>query len=375
MPALSMLIKPVSGNCNLRCKYCFYYDVASNRDCFSYGKMSLETLENLIKKALEYAQGSCTFAFQGGEPTLAGIEFYEKAVELQKKYNIRNIRINNSIQTNGTLLNDDWAKFLKNHNFLVGVSLDGTRKYHDEMRGDAQGNGTFTKVMEGIRLLQKYKVDFNILCVVNNFVAQGARQIYNFFAKYDFEYIQPIPCLDPLGEQTGGQSYSLSPENYSYFLKTFFDMWYEELNAGKVRVVRIFDNYLSILMGYQPEMCSMGGSCICQSVVEADGSVYPCDFYVLDEWKLGNINEKNFEQLIDGKLSHDFIEISQKMDRSCKKCEWKWLCRGGCRRSRENFQDRNTLKRNDYCQAYKEFFAYAYPRLEEIKKRLTRGMR
>ena len=170
MPPISVLIKPASSLCNMRCKYCFYADITDNREVKSYGIMSEETLENLIKKAFEYASGSATFAFQGGEPTLAGLDFYRKLLQLEQKYNVKKIPVQNAIQTNGYVIDEEWAKFLAENKFLVGLSLDGTRDIHDSLRVDAAGKGTFSRVEKTAKLFKKHGVEFNILCVAYNFV-------------------------------------------------------------------------------------------------------------------------------------------------------------------------------------------------------------
>ena len=167
MKSLSMLIKPASSNCNLRCTYCFYYDICNNREIKSFGMMKLNLLETIVKRAFNEAEQNCTFAFQGGEPTLVGIDFYREFINFVKKYNTRNINVFYSIQTNGTTINEDWAKFFKENNFLVGISLDGTKEIHDKYRLDANKKGSFNKIMSNIQILNKYKVEYNILTVVN----------------------------------------------------------------------------------------------------------------------------------------------------------------------------------------------------------------
>lgn len=174
MPAASILIKPASANCNMDCKYCFYKCLSSHREEYSKGFMSYETLDTLVREAIAYADGSLTFAFQGGEPTLVGIDFFKKAIELQEKYNEKNIHIENTIQTNGFLINDEWAGFLAENNFLVGLSLDGPRKMHDRYRKDAKGNDTFERIMQSVKLFEKHHVDYNIVTVVTNETAKNA---------------------------------------------------------------------------------------------------------------------------------------------------------------------------------------------------------
>jgi uncharacterized protein len=332
--------------------------------------MSEETLENLIKKAFDYASGSATFAFQGGEPTLAGLDFYRKLLEFQKKYNVKNIPVQNAIQTNGYTIDEDWAKFLAENKFLVGLSLDGTRDIHDSLRLDAAGKGTFSRVEKTARLFQKHGVEFNILCVVNNFIARSPKKVYDSLKKYGF--IQFIPCLDSFdGEK---KVFSLTPERYTEFLKVTFNEYYKDFCAGKPTSVRNFDNYIGMLLGRPPENCAMAGVCTCYTVIEGDGSVFPCDFYVLDEWKLGNINKNSFEELICGDMAKKFVGVSTYRNEECKECYWYPLCRGGCRREREPIID-GTPSLNRFCECYKKFFEACYPKMEEIAIKVQRQYR
>jgi uncharacterized protein len=365
MPPLSVMIKPASSNCNLKCKYCFYHSIAENRLTRSYGIMDYETLEIIVSKSLAFADSTCTLAFQGGEPTLAGLDFFRKLIEYEKMYNKKNLRINNSLQTNGIVIDDEWAKFLASNRFLVGISLDGTKDVHDANRTDFSGKGTFKKVMNTIELFNKHGVEYNILTVVNAFNVRHINKIYNFFKKNGFLHQQYIPCLDPLGEKPGGHIYSLTPERYEKFLKTLFDLWYEDVSRGNIISIRNFDNYLGMMMGYPPEACGMLGVCNCQFIIEADGGVYPCDFYVTDEWYLGNIAEKGFDELKSCETARRFVEVSKYIDPACKNCVWAKLCWGGCRRNREPFISGKPAL-NYYCSSYKSFFEYSAKRLHRL---------
>lgn len=369
MPPINLLIKPASSNCNLRCTYCFYHSLADNRVTRSYGIMQVELLETVVKKALEFADHVCTFAFQGGEPTLAGLEFYKKLIELEKKHNDKGVQVNYAIQTNGLAINEEWAEFLAENHFLVGISLDGPKDIHDINRIDAKSEGSFNRVMHAIQLFNKYKVEYNVLFVVNGMVARHANQIYKFFKKNNFQYLQFIPCLDPLNEAPGNNAYSLKPERFTQFLKNLFDLWYEDGMKGSNFSIRYFDNLVGILAGYKPEACGMLGECQCQFVMEADGGVYPCDFYVVDEWLLGNIMDRNFEQLTGTETARKFIEVSKYIDPRCTSCQWASLCRGGCRRSREPFEN-GKPGINYYCKSFKDFFGYAVPKIQRIVETL-----
>lgn len=367
MPPISLLIKPASSNCSLRCKYCFYHSVAENRTIQSYGIMSIDTLESIVKKSLLFADEMCTFAFQGGEPTIVGIDFFKKLIDFVKLYNKKNVVVNYALQTNGILINDQWAEFLAQNNFLVGISLDGPKDIHNSHRIDAKNDGTFNKVMRAIELLNKFKVEYNILYVATAISARYANKIYSFFKKNNFRYIQFMPCLDPLNEKRGEYPYSLKPLDFEKFLKITFDRWYEDYMKGDYVSVRYFDNLISLILGLRPEACNMNGKCQCQCVIEADGGVYPCDFYAIDKWKLGNINDKDIEDILSCESAKAFIKTSLPLASECKECKWYSLCRGGCRRERDNFEE-GSIDLNYYCSAYQEFFDYAYTRLVKVAR-------
>ncbi len=372
MPPVNLLIKPSSGNCNMRCRYCFYHDIQENRDVFSFGFMSEETLEQVIRRGLEYADGSCSFGFQGGEPTLSGLPFFQKVVELEQKYNTKGIPVYNAIQTNGMLIDEDWARFLGENHFLVGLSLDGHKDINDLNRLDAHRKGTYGRILKAAQLLSAHHVDFNILTVVTGYTASNITKIYNFFRRSNLLYQQYIPCLDPLGEERGQHDWSLTPEKYGKFLKTLFDLWYQDIKAGRFIYIRYFENLVGMVMGYPPESCGLSGRCVIQNVVEADGSVYPCDFYALDQMRLGNVHENSLEEMARSRAALEFLAAPGHVDEKCRSCRWYGICRGGCRRDREPVIDGKPAL-NYFCPAYEEFFAYVYPRLEEIARDLQAG--
>jgi uncharacterized protein len=365
MPPISVLIKPASSKCNLNCAYCFYHDVANNRTVADLGFMSLETVELIIKKVLQFASGYATFSFQGGEPTLCGIDFFKSVIKLQNRLNVHHVKISNCIQTNGALIDTAWADFLHDNGFLVGLSLDGPQDVHDRYRVDAKGIGTHERVMQTSELFDRYKVEYNILFVVTEETASHADALYDFYQKKDFNYLQFMPCIDPAGSKRGVQGYSLHSQQYAFFLKHFFDRWYADFMGGKEISIRYFDNLVRMVMGAPPETCSMRGACGCQFVFEADGSVYPCDFYVTDAWKLGNIFKNELIEMYEGDTCIRFIKNSLSTDPACRNCKWKSLCRGGCRRDRENMLT-GELERNYYCASFCKFLEYAYPRLLDI---------
>lgn len=367
MSNISMLIKPASSGCNMRCRYCFYADEAQNREIASFGVMTPETLENVVKRAFERARSACTFAFQGGEPTLAGLPFFKRLPRLVEKYNTRRIPVYYALQTNGMLLDDEWAAFFAQYHFLVGLSLDGPKEVHDRYRVDAQGNGTYSRVLRAAQILTKFKVDYNLLTVVTEPATKCAGKIYNFFMRSGFYYQQYIPCLDPLGEKRGGYAYSLTPEGYSRFLKSLFDCWYQDVRRGRFVYNRYFENLAALLSGKLPESCGMLGHCTLQYVVEADGSVYPCDFYALDQYFCGNVNTDTLDQIDTACEKTGFIQESRTKNEECARCEYYLLCHGGCRRDRDSGD--GGVGHNYFCQTYQEFFPYAIPRLQSVIRR------
>lgn len=372
MPPLNILIKPVSSACNLRCQYCFYHDVAENRSQSDYGIMTVETLEVIVRKALEYGDSYVGFAFQGGEPTAAGLDFYRRLLELEAKYNRKRLRIGNAIQTNGMLVDDNWARFLGENRFLVGLSLDGPKAIHDFNRVDSRGNGSFNRVMKTVNLFDQYHVEYNILTVISKLVARHIEQVYRFFTKQGFNYLQFIPCLDGLGEEPGRNPYSITPQMYGDCLKRLFDLWYRDFLDDRRISIRMFDNILQILLGMQPESCDMNGYCTANIVVEADGSVYPCDFYVIDQWKTGNIHDREIWELLRGETAKAFMGVSYAIAHQCGRCEYFGVCRGGCRRHYEPIDGAITGE-NYFCPAYREFYQYTLPRFYEIANRIKAG--
>lgn len=352
MPPLSIMIKPASSLCNLRCKYCFYCDVAAHRDVFSLGKMEISTAENLIRSALAVADGcSVAFAFQGGEPLLAGKEYFEAFVSLVKKHNEKNSRIFYSVQTNGTVVDDAWAKFFHDNEFLVGLSLDGDYE-GNKFRVDASGQNSYYKIIKAANKLTKHKVEFNILTVLTGYCAQNAERIYKHFRSMGYKYIQFIPCLRPMGENTQSELYMTS-EQYADFLIRIFNLYVKDFTRGNYMSIRQFDNWVRMYLGERPEQCGLCGFCTHQFVAEGNGNIYPCDFYCTDEWLLGNINEKSLEEMANGQVAHDFIKESLQVSQKCKQCRFYPLCRqGGCKRTRESA---------DYCDSYKKFFSSCLP--------------
>lgn len=369
MPPISVLIKPASGLCNMRCDYCFYCDETAKRRQASYGLMSLDTLKNVIRKCVIPAEGSCTIAFQGGEPTLCGLPFFEKAVEYARHFNRKDIRIDFALQTNGYGITAEWCHFFAENHFLVGVSVDGTREIHDRYRHSREGMPTYDRVLRTIGLFEEYQVDYNILTVVHREVAENIRAVYQAYRQRGWKYLQFITCLDPLGEPRGRQDYSLLPETYGQFLIDLFELWYADYQRGNEPYIRQFENYIGVCLGMQPESCEQRGTCGIQYTVEADGGVYPCDFYVLDDWKLGNFNQDRIAQIDERREALGFCARSLNHPPECKACPWFSLCRGGCYRSRLEAGETDAGL-NYFCKGYKMFFERWAGTIREIAGRI-----
>jgi uncharacterized protein len=371
MPKVQVLIKPASGLCNMRCSYCFYADEMKNRKCSSYGIMTVETLEHVIRKVLQFAEKECVIAYQGGEPTLTGLDFYKKAAYFQDIYNVNHVKIVNILQTNGYILDEEWCRFFAEQHFLIGLSIDGIQATHDVYRKDTNGDGTFIRVMHSADLLDQYHVDYNVLTVVNRKTAPRIRQIYGRFAKRGFHYQQYIACLDPIERNQGFHDYSLTSEMYGNFLAELFEMWSQDLSHGQQPYIRQFENYIGILMGEPAESCEQNGVCSCHNVIEADGSVYPCDFYVMDDYLLGNLTRDDYSTINTPKKQMRFIENSRNYAESCKQCKYFNLCRAGCKRYRIPAGQPNEYQ-NVFCQSYRMLFDSYYDRMCEIARRCMR---
>ena len=352
MPPLSIMIKPASSLCNLDCRYCFYHDVAENREEKNLGIMTSSTSENLIKSALSFADGHpVAFAFQGGEPLLAGKEYFENFVSLVKKYNIKNSQIFFSVQTNGLLINEEWAEFFTENKFLVGLSLDGDREAN-KFRVDSKGQSRFFQTLSATKILEEKKTEFNILSVMTGVNARRIDKIYSYFKEKGFRYLQFIPCLRPFGSDKESDLY-MTNEDYEYFLIHAFNRYVKDYVRNEYVSIRQFDNFVRLYLGENAEQCGMCGHCSHQFVCEGNGNIYPCDFYCTDEWLLGNINDTDLEVMANSEKAKDFLRESLDVPEECKKCPYYPLCRaGGCKRSRT---DRN------YCEAYKGFFKASLP--------------
>ena len=363
MRFINFLIKPASSACNLKCRYCFYEDEANKRFQKSFGKMANATVDALLRRAYEASEegGSVSFAFQGGEPTLAGLDFYRNFVQKAKSEKPQGVSLLFSIQTNGILLDEEWADFFRREHFLVGLSLDGNEELHNANRIDPQGNGTYERVKKAYELLTSFGVEVNILAVVTSFLAEHGKEAYDTIKKMGCRYIQFIACLDPMGEKRGGRPYSLTPDAYGKFLCTLFDLYYADWKKGDFHSIRLFDDDIHILLNDGVTSCATCGRCGGYFVVEADGSVYPCDFHVIDKWRGGDIFSSSLEEIVSSQAFVSFLQKSQKKPDECLSCRYRKLCNGGCQ---NDWQDGH----NYYCSSFRMFFDYAADRILEIAR-------
>ena len=362
---MSVLVKPASGDCNLACEYCFYHDRPT--DPYQgrvHRRMKDGVLRSLIRQMMEMAGSEVSFGWQGGEPTLMGVEFFRRVVTYQQRYGRSGQVVANGIQTNGWLIDDRWASFLRTYKVLVGISLDGPVEIHDYYRRTPSGRGTHQRVMRAIETLRRHGVEFNILAVVNDRTAEKPIEIYDYFLSQGFRYLQFIPCVevDPeTGEVTG---FSVRPEQYGHFLCTLFDRWY---NRGYPSVSeRTFDAVLMAYMGMGAQMCVFQPQCGAYVVIEYNGDVYPCDFLVREDLYLGNIIERPLKEIVADSPLRKFA-VGKSGYSECGECKWEWICHGGCQRMRGIVGPGRTQY---LCEAYKEFFAYSERRFLRLRDRL-----
>ena len=332
MKHINVLIKPASSLCDVRCAYCFYFDVAKSRHEFSSGIMTRQTAKSLIQNVFcdLVAGDSITFAFQGGEPGLAGLDFFVYFVTEAKKVSAKNVKIHYAFQTNGLMIDELWCDFFRENNFLVGLSLDGFATLHNKNRIDALGKGTYSRVMAAKKLMDKHRVEYNVLCVLTAESSRRAGRIWDFIVQEDIRYIQFIPCLEPLNHSS---VYALSGEKFYRFYSDLLLQWKREFGKGNRIVVRFFEDIASLLLMGRAVTCGLSGRCSPQIVVEADGSVYPCDFYVLDEYKVGNLSKDTLRDVFEAVVGSGFLKDTPTPDR-CWGCAHSKWCQGGCKRMR-----------------------------------------
>ncbi|MDP6273558.1 MAG: anaerobic sulfatase maturase [Dehalococcoidia bacterium] len=371
---LSVLVKPTSSRCNLNCGYCFYLRKAELYPWGDHPKLTLDTYEAFLRQYADGFPPLYNFAWQGGEPTIMGLDFYRSAVELQGRVASENklhprLAMSNAIQTNATMIDDDWARFLSESNFLVGVSLDGPPELHDVHRVDWKGRPTHSRVMDGVEYLRARDVPFNVLVVVNSANVDHPREVLNWAHEQGLDNLQFIPCAEPVpadssvaetGEISPG---SITPQQYGAFLRGLFDAWVD-IGIRKVRI-RWFDNLIQMLWGQPAEMCEMATSCG-YVVLEHNGDCYPCDFFVETDWLLGNVHDTTLSEMIDSDKFREFSGQKSKLNARCQSCSWKTLCYGECPRYRITAAGSSDGTLPYFCPSFTEFFDRRFTKLERL---------
>ena len=352
MTPFTLLIKPSGSDCNIDCNYCFYKKRSSD---IGHGRqrMSDAVLEKLIKDYMQLGFPIAGFAWQGGEPLLMGLDFYKKAVEFQNKYRTGDQEISNSIQTNAVLLDSQWCDFLRDNNFLVGISIDGPGKFHDHYRLDHAGVGTFGKVIRAIQCCKEHKTEFNILTLLNNKNIEHPDTLFDFFVENEIKYWQFIPCVE-FGHKGDITDFSITPQQYGNFLCRIFERWHE-YGIDKLSI-RDFDSILSFYVNGRHSICTFDKQCSSYIVVEHTGDCFCCDFFVEPNWRLGNIFDTPIDQLACSSKKRAFARAKQNLSNKCLVCRHLAVCRGGCMKDRENY----------FCESYKQFFDHALPKFAQI---------
>ena len=378
--AFNIMIKPAGSLCNLRCRYCYYLDKAD-----IYGgkepRMTYEMLETFIR---EYIAANdvpeVVFNWHGGEPLLMGLDFYRKALELQRKY-AAGKKINNTLQTNGTLVSSEWARFFRENEFLIGVSLDGPKDVHDRYRTGKGGGSTFDRVVKGMSELYKAGVQYNVMATVNRQCEGRGLEIYQFLKSVGTRFIQFMPVLEhvkdgrivsPDVEGTRIAPWSVSAEGFGRFLCDIFDYWVRH-DVGRV-FVNQFDSTLALWCGVQPGICTFAETCGGNTVIEHNGDLYPCDHFVYEDYRIGNVLETDLRTLMASEKQIRFgIDKRNGLPKKCVTCRWYFACHGECPKHRFNRTDSGEPGLNALCDGYSMFFSHVAPYMERMKQLLSEG--
>lgn len=377
---LYVLAKPVGASCNLRCKYCYYLEKSHLYRNAPARVMSDELLERFVQEYIQaQTMSQVLFTWHGGEPLMRPLSFYRKAVALQEKY-ASGRQIDNTIQTNGTLLTDEWCEFFKEHNWLVGISIDGPQEFHDEYRRTASDKPSWQKVMRGIRLLRKHGVEWNAMAVVNDFNAGYPLEFYHFFKEMGAKYIQFAPVVERMAAHSDGRhlatlvdqecpvaDFSVSPAQWGDFLCAIFDEWVRH-DVGQT-YVEIFDCALANWVGERPGICVYAKECGHAGVMEFNGDVYSCDHFVFPEYKLGNIRDKTLVEMLYGEQQRQFSCLKHAtLPKQCKECEWEFACHGECPKNRFVNDRYGNPGLNYLCSGYRHFYEHVAPYMDFMKK-------
>ncbi len=367
----SVLVKPAGPDCNMACAYCFYLEKSALFPGAKSRRMNEEILREMIKKVMGQSLQEVSFGWQGGEPTLMGLPFFEKAVEFQKEYG-RNQVVGNGLQTNGLLIDKHWAEFFKEYKFLVGLSIDGPEHVHDHYRLMGNGKGSWSRVVEKARLLLDAGVEVNALAVVNDYSVQYAEEIYEYLKSIGLNYMQFIPCVET-DPRSPGQSapFTVPAEKYGEFLCAVFDLWLADFDGDMPSTsIRFFDSVFFHYAGLPPPECTLQEECGVYVVVEHNGDVYSCDFFVEPEWKLGNVMKDDLRILLNSEKQRDFGRAKATLPKECQDCHWLRYCRGGCTKDRLHNPLNRTL--NHLCSSFKIFFKHANATLEKLAEEWKR---
>ena len=380
---LYIMTKPVGAICNLACDYCYYLEKSKLYQESPKHIMSDELLEKFIKEYIEsQTMPQVLFTWHGGETLMRPLSFYQKAMELQRKY-ARGRTIDNCIQTNGTLLNDEWCRFFHDNNWLVGVSIDGPQEFHDEYRKNKQGKPSFMKVMQGINLLNKHRVEWNALAVVNDFNADYPLDFYHFFKEIGCRYIQFTPIVERIFRHDDGRhlaaveegdneklaDFSVTPEQWGNFLCTIFDEWVKN-DVGEY-FIQLFDATLANWVGEQPGVCSLAKTCGHAGVMEFNGDVYSCDHFVFPQYKLGNIYSKTLIEMMYSDKQQQFGRNKfDSLPSQCKECQYLFACNGECPKNRFCKTSSGEPGLNYLCKGYYQYFDHVAPYMDFMKKEL-----
>lgn len=382
---LYVMLKPAGARCNLRCRYCYYLE----KDHLYAGNDAHFMSERLLEKFIaDYMQAQTTpevlFTWHGGEALLRPIAFYERALQLQRRY-ARGRQVVNSIQTNGTLLTPEWCEFLRENGFLVGISIDGPRNVHDAYRRTSADGPSFDRVMQGLQLLKEHHVEWNALAVVNNLNVEKPREFYRFFKDIGCQYLQFAPIVERIvsrddgltlapGMQEGGRltSHSITPSQWGRFLCELFDEWVVA-DVGSI-FVQIFDATLANWVGVTPGICSLSAHCGHAAVMEHNGDVFSCDHFVFPEYRLGNLNEKTITEMVYSPQQQRFAQMKTAMlPRQCRECPFLFACHGECPKNRFLRDKYGNAGLNYLCEGYRQFFSHVTPHMNFMRRELQAG--
>lgn len=380
---LYVMLKPAGAHCNLACKYCYYLEKNKLYPTAQRHLMSDEMLEQFTREYIEaQTMNQVLFTWHGGEPLLRSIDFYRKALSLQQKY-AGGRRIDNVIQTNGTLLTDEWCEFFAQNHWLVGISIDGPQPDHDHYRLTAAGKPSWQKVMQGIKLLKKHGVEWNAMAVVNAYNANHPLEFYRFFKENGCQFLQFTPIVERLTRHEDGRTLasladkdeislseaSVAPEQWGYFLCAIFDEWVRK-DVGKI-FVEIFDCTLANWMGISPGICAYSKECGHAGVMEHNGDVYSCDHFVFPEYKLGNIRDHSLIDMLYGKQQQEFSRLKHSsLPRQCKECDMEFACHGECPKNRFMKDKYGDSGLNYLCPGYYHYYQHVAPYMDYMKQEL-----